>query len=101
MTQDAWLTAHPYLLSVAQFHAQVEKAAASLHSALACLPNWHDYEIDYLSGVPLLQSCGSRIDRRPVGITLKALIAKLSSSALPDKLTQNIRDLQAELDQDA
>ena len=101
MTQDAWLTVHPYLLSVARFHAQVEKAAASLPSALACLPNWHNYEVDYLAGVPLLQSCGSTIDLRPVGITLEALIAKLGSTALPDELTQEIRDLQVELDQDA
>jgi FdhE protein len=101
MTQDAWLTVHPYLLSVAQFHAQVEKAAASFPSALACIPNWQNYEVNYLAGVPLLQSCGSTIDLRPVAITLEALITKLGSTALPDKLTQDIRDLQAELDQDA
>jgi len=101
MTQDAWLTAHPYLLSVARFHAQVEKAAASIPSALACVPNWRDYEVDYLAGIPLLQSCGSTIDPSPVGITLEALIARLGWSALPDKLAQSIQDLQAELDQDA
>lgn len=101
MTEDAWVIAHPYLLSVAQFHKQVEKTAASLPSALACVPNWHDYEVDYLSGVPLLQSCGSTIDLRPVGIILEALIAKLGSTPLPDKLAQDIRELQRELDQDA
>jgi FdhE protein len=101
MTQDAWLIAHPYLLSFARFHAQVEEAASSLPLALACVPNWHDYEADYLAGVPLLQSCGSTIDLKPVGITLEALIRNLGSAPLPDKLIQEIQDLDAEFHQDA
>jgi FdhE protein len=100
MTQDAWLTAHPYLLSVARFHAQVERAVASLPSSLACVPNWRDYELHYLAGIPLLQSCRSTIDLRPAGIILEALIGKLGSSPLPETLAQDIRDLRAELDQD-
>jgi FdhE protein len=94
MTQEAWLTGHPYLLCVAEFHAQVARAAVGLLSALACVPNWHDYEGEYLAGVPLLRSCSSIIDLRPVGITLEALIGKLGSPLLPDKLVQDIRDLQ-------
>ena len=101
MTQEAWLTEHSYLLSVAEFHAQVEKAAAGLPSSLACIPNWGDYERDYLGGVPLLQSRGSAMDRSPVELALEALIRNLSSAPLPDKLVQDIRDLQAELRQDA
>jgi len=101
MTQDVWLTAHPYLSSLAHFLAQVEKAAASAPSALACVPNWHDYEASYLAGVPLLQNRRLEIDLRPVAIILEALVAKLDSTALPDKLAQDIRGLQMGLDQDA
>ena len=100
MTQEAWLTAHPYLLSVAEFHAQVERAAVGLPSAIACVPNWQDYEGEYVAGVPLLQSCSSTIDLRPVATTLEALIGKLGSAALRGNLAQDIRDLQVELGQD-
>jgi len=100
MTQEAWLSAHPYLLSVAEFHAQVERAAAGLPSARACVPNWQDYEGEYVRGVPLLRSCSASIDLRPVEITLEAVIGKLRSAPLRDKLVQDIRDLQVELGQD-
>lgn len=97
MTQEAWLATHSYLQSVAEFHARVEQTAASLPSALACIPNWRDYESDYLAGVPLLQSCGSTIDLRPVEITLEVLLGKLSSAPPTDKLAQDLRDLHAQL----
>lgn len=100
MTHDAWLIAHPYLLPVANLHAQVEHAIASVPAALACIPNWRDYQPDYLTGVPLLRSRSSTIDLSPVGITLEALIGKLSSVPLPYKLAQEIRDLQVEWGQD-
>ena len=99
MTQDAWLSGHPYLLSVAEFHAQVEKALVGFPSALACLPTWHDYECDYVAGVPLLRSRGSTIDLRPAETTLGALIGDLGSTTLPNKLGEEMRDLQAELRQ--
>ena len=91
--QDSWLTAHPYLLSVAQFHAQVEKAAASLPSAIACIPNWSDYKSDYLAGVPVLRSPGSTIDLKPVEIALEVLLQKLSAAPMADEIAHNIRDL--------
>lgn len=100
MTQDVWLTGHPYLLSVAEFHAQVEQAVVSVPAALACIPDWPDYEPDYLGGVPLLRSGRSAIDLSPVGITLGALIGQLGSARLPDKLAQEIRDLQLAWGQD-
>lgn len=97
MTQDAWLTAHPYLLSVAEFHAQVEKAAASLPLASACIPNWSDYEPEYLAGVPLLRSCRSTINLSLVEKNVMALLRNLRSASFPDKVVQDIRDLLAEL----
>lgn len=100
MKQEAWLTGHPYLLSLAEFHAQVEGAAVGLPPALACVPNWQDYEGEYVAGVPLLRSCSTTIDLRPVETTLEALIGKLGSAPLRGNLVQDIRDLQVELDQD-
>jgi len=93
MTQDSWLSTHPYLQSVADLHAQIEKAASNLPRA--CIPSWHDYEHDYRSGVPLLRSPSSTVDLKPFGIILWSLINKLSSMPLPDSVTQEIRDLQA------
>jgi len=93
MTQDSWLSTHPYLQSVADLHAQIEKAAFNLPRA--CIPSWHDYEHDYRSGVPLLRSPSSTVDLKPFGIILWSLINKLSSMPLPYSLTQEIRDLQA------
>ena len=100
MTQDAWLAAHPYLQSVAKFHANVEQAAADLPFAFARIPNWRDYEDSFTAGVPLLRSCSSAIDPRPVGIIVKSLIEKLYSKILPDKLTQELRELHAEMHED-
>jgi FdhE protein len=97
MTQDAWLTAHPYLRLFAEFHAQVEKAAAERPRAFPCIPNWHDYERDFQAGVPLLRSCRGTVDVRLVEEILKSLIAKLDSSPLPQKQASDIRDLHAEL----
>ena len=99
MTQESWLAKHSYLKRVAEFQAHVEEAAAIVPSALACIPNWTDYEPDYLAGVPLLQSSRSKIDLTPAEITLEKLIKKLDSTPLPDKLAQVIRDLPAELPQ--
>ena len=100
MRQDTWLTAHPYLLSVAQFHAQVEKASACLPSALACMPNWSDYKSDYLAGVPVLRSPGSTIDLKPVEIALEVLLQKLSSAPLPFEIAHNIKDLDVKFRKD-
>ena len=101
MTQETWLAKHSYLLTIAEFHAHVEQIAASVPSALACIPNWSDYESDYLAGVPLMQSPRSKIDLSPAEITLDELLKKLGSSPLPDELAQDIRGLQAELLQEA
>lgn len=97
MKQGDWLVAHPYLLPVAEFHSRVEKAAASLPPVLARVPNWSEYESDYLTGVPLLHSNASPIDEESVATLLKALTEALNSAALPGTLGREIRDLHAEL----
>lgn len=100
MTKETWLARHSYLLTIAAFHAHVEQIAATVPSSLACMPNWREYEPDYLAGVPLLQSSRSQIDLSPAEVTLEELIGKLGFATLPDKLAQDIRDLQTALPQD-
>src|SRR5215471_18641258 len=97
MKQGAWLVAHPYLLPVAEFHSQVEKAAAALPPARAHIPNWSEYESDYLAGVPLLHSAFSPIDGETVAKLLKSLTQTLNSATLPETLGRDIRDLRTEL----
>lgn len=100
MTPEAWLAKHPYLQPVAEFHAQVEQAVADLPCAFACIPNWQDYEDSFRVGVPLLRSSTLAIDPSPVGIIVKSLTEILYSRILPDKLTQDLRALHAEMHED-
>jgi FdhE protein len=98
MTQNVWLTDHPYLRLVGDFHAQVESVVASLPS-LACAPNLESYVRDFRSGVPLLQSSTFTIELKPVEIFVEPLIDKLRCMHLPDVLAQEVQDLDAELRQ--
>lgn len=61
MTREARLTSHPYLQSVAHFHAQVETALASLAIPTAAVPHWDNYIGDFQAGVPLLHSASAAI----------------------------------------
>jgi len=53
MTQDAWVTSHPYLQPVAVLHAQVRNELTGI-AASSEIPPWDDYLRDYLAGVPIL-----------------------------------------------
>jgi FdhE protein len=96
MTQDVWLSNHPYLRSVAEFHAQVA-AAASIPSGSADIPNWSDYISDYQAGIPLLRSSGAAIDLEPTGAMLVSLAESLASRPLPEKLAAEWRLLENQL----
>jgi FdhE protein len=97
MTQDVWLTRHPYLRFVADFHAQVATAAASVPSGGAHIPDWDDYISDYQTGIPLLQSSRVAIDFEPAGAILVLLVESLTSRALPEKLAAECRDSKSQL----
>ncbi len=97
MTQDVWLSRHPYLRFVADFHAQVAMAAASVPSGSAHIPNWDDYVGDYQMGVPLLQSSHVAIDLEPAEAILVSLVDSLASKPLPRKLAGECRVLDAQL----
>jgi FdhE protein len=100
VTQNVWLVEHPYLCLVAEFHAQVDKAVASLPTSLASVPNWQEYVRDFRAGVPLLQSSTFTIDLKLVEIFVESLVGRLVSTRLPEMLTQEVQDLDAELRHD-
>jgi FdhE protein len=97
MTQDVWLARHPYLRSVADFHAEVATAAASVQSGSAKIPNWDDYIGDYQTGIPLLQSSHVAIDFEPAEAILVGLVESLTSRPLPEKLAAECRDSKSQL----
>jgi FdhE protein len=97
MTQDAWLTRHPYLSSVADFDAQVATAAAGIPSGRVNIPNWDEYIGDYRAGIPLLQSSHVAIDLEPAGAILVSLVENLASKPMPEALAAQCLDLQTQL----
>jgi FdhE protein len=86
MTEDTWLADHPYLRTVAEFHAQVATAAASAPFGSAHIPNWDDYVGDYQAGISLLRSSYVAIDFEPAEAILRSLVENLASKPLPGKL---------------
>jgi FdhE protein len=91
MTQDVWLESHPYLRPVADFHAQVAMAAASIPSGSAQIPNWDNYRGDYQAGVPLLRSAHAAIDFEPAEAILVSLVESMASKPSPEKLALECR----------
>jgi FdhE protein len=94
MTRDLWLAAHPYLQPVADLHASIDAAAASIPVPSAQLPNWDDYTGDFLAGVPLLHSSSVAIDFGDLDSSVASLIARLASTPLPGKLDEACRALR-------
>jgi FdhE protein len=97
MTQDAWLARHPYLRRVADFHAQVTAAVARAPIRRVSLPNWHQYLEDYRAGVPFLWSSHESTDLEPAEVGLVSLVVDLASRPTSEKLSREIRDLEAQL----
>jgi FdhE protein len=97
MTQDVWVTSHPYLSSVANFDAQVATAAASIPSGSVNIPNWDGYVDDYRAGIPLLRSSCVAINLEPAGAILVSLVENLASRPMPETLADQCRVLLAQL----
>lgn len=97
MTQDLWLAGHPYLCSIAEFHAQVVTAGAGIPGRSAHIPNWEDYIADYQAGIPLLRSSRVAIDFEPAEAILASLLDGLASKRLPEKFEAECRVLDAQL----
>ena len=86
MTQDLWLEAHAYLQPVADLSAQVARAAAGIEVLDARIPDWDDYRVDFLAGVPLLSSTDAVVDLEPGGRMAAALLERLASGTSPEWL---------------
>jgi len=97
MTQDVWLESHPYLRPVADFHAQVAMAAASIPCGSSQIPNWDNYRGDYQAGIPLLRSAHAAIDFEPAEAILVSLVESMASKLLPEKLALECRASGAQL----
>jgi FdhE protein len=94
---DSWLEAHPYLEPVARFCGRVEREAARLGDAAAPLPSWDDYQSDFLSGVPLLQSSLAAVDLEPAGRMAVALVERLASTPFEGQLAAEVKRLDEDL----
>ena len=80
-----WLAKHPYLQPVAELHARVDGAIATIGIPAAALPDWTAYVEDFHAGVPLLQSSQSAIDLAPVDAAFDALLGALSATSLAER----------------
>jgi FdhE protein len=97
MTLDLWLEAHSYLRPLADLSAQVDHAAAGIKIFDARIPDWEDYQTDFLAGVPLLPSTTAAIDLEPGGRMAEELLERLVSGTLSGKLAAETRALDTEL----
>jgi FdhE protein len=97
MTQNVWLESHPYLQPAADFHSQVEMAAAGIPNKSAGIPDWNDYLDDYQAGIPLLRSSRAAIDCEPAAGMLADLVDSLAWKELPQKLAAECGALGAQL----
>jgi FdhE protein len=101
MTQDVWVMAHPYLRSLAAFHAEVEKAAAERPIPASPAPDFNDYIPDFHRGVPLLLSTRAAGILKLAEPAVLALVDCLITKSLPDTLMGECRVVAAELHRDA
>jgi FdhE protein len=97
MTQEVWLGGHPYLQRLADFHAKVAAAVASISVPCADVPIWKDYMEDFRAGMPLLHSAAAAIDVRPAETILTSLVETLTGQLLPFQTAREILTLAAEL----
>jgi FdhE protein len=97
MTPDLWLESHSYLRPLADLSAQVDRAAAGIEVFDARIPDWEDYQADFLAGVPLLPSTTAGVDLEPGGRMAEALLERLASGMSSGKLATETRALDTEL----
>ena len=98
MTREGWLEAHAYLRPVAQFCAQVDRAAAAdADTGSPAIPDWDDYAAEFREGLPLLQSPNAAPDLEPAGRWIVALVETLASQRLDGNLAADASALAAGL----
>ena len=97
MTRELWLETHSYLRPLADLSAQVDRAAAGIEVLDARIPDWDDYRLDFLAGVPLLSSADVAVDLEPGGRMAAALLERLASGTSPEWLAAETRALDTDL----
>jgi FdhE protein len=97
MTRDLWLEAHSYLRPLADLSAQVDRASAGIEVLDARIPDWDDYRLDFLAGVPLLSSTGAAVDLEPGERMAAALLERLASGTSPEWLVAETRAIDTDL----
>ena len=85
MTEASWLESHPYLRSLAEVRARVERALKDVESPIEeprlGPPDLEDYRSDFLAGIPLLHRDPPLLSLEPAGRLTQALVAKLAGDS--------------------
>jgi FdhE protein len=79
MTQDVWLSSHPYLRPVAELHALINDTLADTPVTVAADLRWDKYLDDFHRGVPLLHSPTAERTLALAEDTIEVPLAKLTS----------------------
>ena len=80
MTQDVWLSRHPFLQPLAELHDLVNDLLADNRTTLASDLPWDNYLHDFYRGVPLLHSSASKETLTVAEETIQTPLRKLTSS---------------------
>lgn len=100
MTEETWLTKHPYLYGMANLQVLVDSAVAGAVIPTASTPVWDDYLDDFCAGVPLLRSSRIKVDLLPPGRALLSVARALASESLPVELASKVENLVCNLEGD-
>jgi FdhE protein len=96
MAMEAWLSKHPYLRSIAEFHAEVSDVVATIPFTYAHIPNWHKYLDDYKKGISVLKSSHEVIIREEVQRIIASFLQALVRVPSPDSIKQQGMELHHE-----
>ena len=99
MNVEQWLEAHPYLRPIAELSGHVDRTVAAIEIPHARMPDWDDYRLDFLAGVPVLSSADAGVDLEPGGRVAAALVERLAcaTSTSPEWLAAETHALNADL----
>src|SRR5690348_199953 len=99
-TRESWVATHPFLQLIADLQGAVDDVTETQVSSAASA-EWNDYLPEFKLGVPALCSASISVDFRPVQKSLAAVVRALAvNKRLPQPITGQIRQLNAELDRD-
>ena len=86
MTRESWLKAHPYLQSIADLQAIVDRALALVQVPAAAIPSFDNYREDFYAGIPLLDSASAAVDVTEASQATERMMTRLAQEPLPVSL---------------